>query len=75
MPHFSLYSRNHTPASGRTSLVEVAVEVVSAAYTRDKKSIVTALCDNEQDLDRWVDGLVQELEIVRHQGKRRLRGG
>ena len=75
MAHFSLYTRTHSPASGRTKLCEVAVELSSAAYTRDKKSIITALCDTEQDLDRWIDGLVQELEAVRQQGKRRLRQG
>lgn len=75
MPHFSLYARSHSPASGRTALTEVAVEVTSTAYTRDKRNILTALCDNEKDLDRWVDELVQELENVRRQAKRRLRGG
>ena len=74
MRHFGLYTRTHSPASGRTLLCEVAVEVVSTAPTRDNRSILTALCDNEGDLDRWVDGLIRELEDVRAQGKRRLRG-
>ena len=75
MPHFALYTRPHSSASGRTLLCEVAVEVTSTAYTRDKKNILTALCDKEEDLDRWIDGLIQELESVRQQGKRRLKQG
>ena len=72
MSHFGLYIRPHSPASGRAQLCEVALQLTSTATTRDGKQILTALCSTEQELDRWIDGLIEELNAVRHQGKRRL---